>query len=471
MKAMFRLLIAVVVGLVCVSAVAQEKEVPHSQQQIQLSFAPVVKRVSPAVVNIYTKTRVQVQEASPLMNDPFFRQFFGQQGLALPGRTREQVISSLGSGVIVRADGLVVTSHHVVKDAQEIRVVLADKREFEASVTMRDPRSDLAFLRLKEAASLPFVELRNSDALEVGDMVLAIGNPFGVGQTVTSGIISALARGAVGVSDYQFFIQTDAAINPGNSGGALVDMDGKLIGINTAIYSKSGGSMGIGFAIPSNMVSSLLASNIEGGKVVRPWVGISAQPMTSEMAESLGLKAPRGVILQRVIEGSPAHKAGLKTGDVIVAVDGVDISSDQEMMYRIALVPLGKESQLTRLNAGREDKVVVKMMAPPENISRDMRRLTGAHPLSGISIANLSPALAAELGFDDIDATGVVVVQVEPSRTGVGGLLQVGDILVQINKQKVESTKQVDLLLKTKQRAWQVVYLRGGQLQTLTIRM
>ncbi|NBX03353.1 MAG: serine protease, partial [Alphaproteobacteria bacterium] len=218
---------------------AQEKEVPESRAAVQLSFAPVVKKAAPAVVNIYTKSRVQVQESlSPFAGDPFFQQFFGRQGLAVPGRTREQVVSSLGSGVIIKADGLIVTSHHVIRDAQEIRVVLADKREFDATVEVRDPRSDLAFLRIKSDGELPFLPLRDSDSLEVGDMVLAIGNPFGVGQTVTSGIISALARGAAGVSDYQFFIQTDAAINPGNSGGALVDLSGKLIGVNTAIYSK-----------------------------------------------------------------------------------------------------------------------------------------------------------------------------------------------------------------------------------------
>ena len=323
---------------------AAEKTVPQSPTQITLSFAPVVKIAAPAVVNSYTRARVPVRDnVSPLMSDPFFPQFVGQNS-ALAGRTHEQIVSSLGSGVIVKPDGVIVTSHHVIKDAEEINVVLADKREFSATVIARDPQSDLAFLRIK-ASDLPYLEMRDSDSLEVGDMVLAIGNPFGVGQTVTSGIISALARKAAGVSDYQFFIQTDAAINPGNSGGALVDMSGKLIGINTAIYSKSGGYQGIGFAIPSNMITSLLGSKLEKGRVVRPWIGLSVQPVTVEMAESLGLKSPRGVIVKRVVEGSPAEKSGLKGGDVVLSVNGTYISSDQDMIYRVALIHIGDKSE------------------------------------------------------------------------------------------------------------------------------
>ena len=451
---------------------AEEKAVPLSKEQATLSYAPVVKKAAPAVVNIYTKSRVQVQEQSPLMNDPFFKQFFGQQGLVLGGRTHEQVISSLGSGVIIKPDGLIVTSHHVINNAQEITVVLSDKREFEATVTARDPRSDLAFLRIKNSDALPFLELRDSDSLEVGDMVLAIGNPFGVGQTVTGGIISALARGAAGVSDYQFFIQTDAAINPGNSGGALVDMNGRLIGVNTAIYSKTGGYQGIGFAIPANMINSLLSSNIEnGGKIVRPWIGASAQAVTSEMAESLGLKSPHGVIVNSIAAGSPAEKAGLKVGDVILSVDGVDVSTDQEVLYRIALVPLGKQSQLKILRAGAENAISVEMVAPPETTARDVRRLKGKHPLDAVTVANLSPALATEIGMEDLTRTGVIVMKVEQAQTGINVPMQPGDIILQVNESKITSTKQLEAVLKRPSNSWQIVYQRGAQTLTLTVRM
>ncbi len=450
---------------------ANASEVPTSREQVQLSYAPVVKKAAPAVVNIYTKMRVQVQERlSPFAGDPFFQQFFGG-ALGVPGRTREQVVSSLGSGVIIKADGLIVTSHHVIKDAAEIRVVLADKREFDAVVELRDPRSDLAFLRVKADEPLPFIPLRDSDALEVGDLVLAIGNPFGVGQTVTSGIISALARGAAGVSDYQFFIQTDAAINPGNSGGALVDMNGKLIGVNTAIYSKTGGYQGIGFAIPANMVASLIEGVQKGGKVVRPWVGISAQPMTSEMAESLGLRAPEGAIIKSVVNGSPAARAGLKTGDVVLSVDGVAISTDQQMMYRIALVPIGKESELMVLRGGKQLAILVPMEAPPEKPARDARKIKGRNPLDGVTVANLSPALAVEIGYDDTAREGVVVLKVEPARTGINLPLSPGDIILQVNDQKITSSAQLDSLMKATLGAWQISYQRGGQVLTLTVRM
>ncbi|MEX1147469.1 MAG: trypsin-like peptidase domain-containing protein, partial [Sphingomonadales bacterium] len=248
-------------------ATAQERAVPQSQADVQLSFAPVVKAVTPAVVNIYTRRVVRSDpQASPFFDDPFFRRFFGD-GPAM-GTPRERVQRSLGSGVIVSADGIIVTSHHVIGEADQITVALYDRREFEAEVVLSDESTDLAVLRIDtEGEELPHLELRDSDTLEVGDLVLAIGNPFGVGQTVTSGIVSAVARTNVGVSDYQFFIQTDAAINPGNSGGALVTLDGKLAGINTAIYSRTGGSIGIGFAIPSNMVGSVVVAAVTDGKV------------------------------------------------------------------------------------------------------------------------------------------------------------------------------------------------------------
>ena len=287
--------------------------VPQSAAQIKLSFAPIVKEAAPAVVNVYARRVVAQRQVSPFFNDPFFRRFFGDQGGF--GAPRQRVERSLGSGVIISSDGIIITNHHVIKDADEVRVALADRREFDCDIVLDDERTDLAVLRIKDGSGdFPHLKFGDSDKLEVGDIVLAIGNPFGVGQTVTQGIVSAVARTHVGVSDYQFFIQTDASINPGNSGGALVDMSGNLVGINSAIYSRSGGSNGIGFAIPVNMVKLIADAARHGGTVRRPWIGASMQAVTADIAEGMGLDRPRGVLVTRIAKASPAAKAGLKVG-------------------------------------------------------------------------------------------------------------------------------------------------------------
>src|SRR3984893_11708892 len=296
---------------------AQDRRVPASPADIRLSYAPIVQRVQPAVVNVYAAK--VVQNRNPLLDDPIFRRFFG-----VPGQQPEQMQRSLGSGVMVDPSGLVVTNVHVIEGADEVKVSLSDKREFEAEIVLKDTRSDLAVLRLKGVQEkFPTLDFANSDELLVGDVVLAIGNPFGVGQTVTHGIISALARTQVGITDYQFFIQTDAAINPGNSGGALIDMTGRLAGVNTAIFSRSGGSQGIGFAIPANMVRVVVASAKGGGTTVRrPWLGAKLHPLTADSAERQWLRRRPGARVEPVIPGSPAARAGLKSGDLIVSVDG-----------------------------------------------------------------------------------------------------------------------------------------------------
>ena len=272
-------------------AAAQSPAVPTSRELIHLSFAPVVKKVAPAVVNVFSRRVVRTAEGpAALFNDPLFRRFFGNR---LPmGMPRERVENSLGSGVILDAAGFIVTNHHVIKDAQEVLVVLADRREFEAKIVLADEHADLAVLRIDaHGEKLPALQLGDSDALEVGDLVLAIGDPFGVGQTVTSGIVSGLAR-TIGANDFRSFIQTDAAINPGNSGGALVDLDGRLVGINAAIFSQSGGSIGIGFAIPASLVRGVLQAAVSGRKITRPWLGATGQGVTAEIAQSLGLPRP-----------------------------------------------------------------------------------------------------------------------------------------------------------------------------------
>src|SRR5499425_46509 len=333
---------------------AQQRQVPASASQLELSFAPVVKRVAPAVVNVYA-ARV-VANNNPFLADPFFRQFFG----AVP---REQVERSLGSGVIVDPTGLVVTNYHVIEGASQIKVALADKREFEADIVLKDQRSDLAVLRIKDAKErFPTLEFADSDELQVGDLVLAIGNPFGVGQTVTHGIVSAVARTQVGITDYQFFIQTDAAINPGNSGGALVDLAGRLVGINTAIFSRSGGSQGIGFAIPANMVRAVIASAQGGSAVVRrPWFGAKLQAITPEIAESLNLRRPVGALVSSVVARSPAARAGMRTGDLVVSVDGQEVDDVNAFDYRFATKPLGGQAHVGVMRSGREIKLAVAL--------------------------------------------------------------------------------------------------------------
>jgi len=318
------------------ATLAQAQSVPQSRSQVLLSFAPVVKQTAPAVVNVFTSKVATRQQRSPFFDDPFFKRFFDRETFPRQRRkTRRQ--NSLGSGVIVESDGYIITNNHVIKGGNDYRVVLADKREFKAKLLLQDAKTDLAILKIDtKGEEMATVKLGDSDKLEVGDLVLAIGNPFGVGQTVTSGIVSALARNRVGVSSYQFFIQTDAAINPGNSGGALVDMKGQLVGINTAIYSRSGGSNGIGFAIPVNMVKAVIRSSRAGGKIVRPWVGAKLQEVTQDIANSVGLERPRGAMISRLERQSPLAKSGMKRGDIIVKLDGKELDSAKEFTYRFA---------------------------------------------------------------------------------------------------------------------------------------
>ncbi|MET0867239.1 MAG: DegQ family serine endoprotease, partial [Pseudorhodoplanes sp.] len=430
---------------------------PRSPNELKLSFAPVVKRVTPAVVNVYAAR--MVENRNPLFDDPFFRRFFGAPG-NIP---REQMQRSLGSGVIVDAGGLVITNNHVVEGATEVKVSLSDKREFEAEIVLKDQRTDLAVLRIKDSKErFPSIEFGNSDELEVGDVVLAIGNPFGVGQTVTHGIVSALARTQVGITDYQFFIQTDAAINPGNSGGALVDLAGRLVGINTAIFSRSGGSQGIGFAIPVNMVQVVAASAKGGGSAVkRPWLGAKLQNMTPEIAEGLGIKRNSGALVASVSANSPAAKAGLKTGDVIVAIDGQSVEDQNAFDYRFGTRPIGGQAQIGLLRSGREASVVVALQSPPER-PREEVVLKARSPLTGAKVGNLSPALADELRLDAA-AEGVVVLEISQGSPAHRLGFQRGDIVLSINEQNVSTSKDLERLTGNTQRMWQITIVRDGR--------
>ncbi|ACI97868.1 DegQ family serine endoprotease [Rhodospirillum centenum] len=442
-----------------------QRAVPDNREQIQLSFAPVVKQVIPAVVNIYT-TRTVRQRVSPLFDDPLFRRFFGD---ALGGVPRERMEASLGSGVIVSADGLIITNAHVIQDSDQIQVVLADRREFPAKLVSQDERVDLAVLRIDtKGERLPFLQLRDSDDLEVGDLVLAIGNPFGVGQTVTSGIVSAVARTAVGVSDYNFFIQTDAAINPGNSGGALVTMDGRLVGINSAIYSRNGGSIGIGFAIPSNMVRTVIDAVAAGGKLVRPWIGADGQAVTADLAAGLNLARPGGVLINQVRPGGPADKAGLRRGDVITGVNGREVDGPDALRYRIATLPIGGKATLTVLRGGKEQQLTLGLIAPPEDPPREVTTLQGRNPLAGAEVGNLNPALIEEIGFSGAQE-GVVVLQVARGSPAAMTGLRPGDVILRINGTAIERVRDLSAELARRARAWTIDVQRGDQVLTTTI--
>jgi Do/DeqQ family serine protease len=437
-------------------ATAQERRVPASQAELRLSFAPIVQRVAPAVVNVYAAKIIQ--NRNPLLDDPIFRRFFG-----VPGQQPEQMQRSLGSGVMVDPSGLVVTNNHVIEGADQVKVALADKREFEAEIVLKDTRTDLAILRLKNVhEKFPTLDFANSDELQVGDVVIAIGNPFGVGQTVTHGIVSALARTQVGITDYQFFIQTDAAINPGNSGGALVDMTGRLVGINTAIFSRSGGSQGIGFAIPANMVRVVVASPKNGGKAVkRPWLGARLQAVTPEIAETIGLKAPAGALVASVTPGSPAARAGLKLSDLIVSIDGQPVEDPNAFDYRFATRPLGGTSQIEVQRNGRPVKLTVALETAPDT-GRDEITITTPSPFQGAKVANISPALADELHLDS-GAEGVVVTALTDDGMAANVGFRKGDIILSVNNKKIVKTADLERAVSEARRLWRITLMRGGQ--------
>jgi serine protease Do len=453
--------------LLLMPAAAQAQRVPESRADISLSFAPLVKRVAPAVVNIYAKKVVRSAPSSPFFDDPFFRRFFGDSFSF--GYPRERIQNSLGSGVIVRGDGIVVTNFHVINESDEITVVLADRREFDATLIGADQTTDLAFLRIDARGErLPSLEFRDSDDLEVGDLVLAIGNPFGVGQTVTNGIVSALARTARGVSDFGFFIQTDAAINPGNSGGALVGMDGRLVGINTAIYTRSGGSNGIGFAIPSNMVRTVMSGVLGGGKLRRPWTGLSGQDVTADLAHSLRLTRPVGLLVNEVYPSSPAARAGIQVGDVVTAVNGREVEDGASFRYRVATLTLGGSAKITVRRGGADRIVAMPLEEAPETPPRNVTALDGRHPLAGATVANLSPALAEELSLAG-QYKGVVVVDLRAGSIAQRVGFRAGDVVLRVNDAEVGTVAALQQALNRVGSRWQITLRRDGNVRTIVI--
>ncbi|MDE2464551.1 MAG: Do family serine endopeptidase [Alphaproteobacteria bacterium] len=438
---------------------------PTTTTEMQLSFAGVVRRVAPAVVNVYARSVVR-QQVNPLFADPLFQQFFG-----LSPQFRRRVQQSLGSGVIVRSDGVILTNDHVIAGAQDIVVALSDRREFKAKVLLADKRTDLAVLKINvpRGERLPTIAFGNSDRLQVGDIVLAIGDPFGVGQTVTQGIVSALARTNVADGSYRFFIQTDAAINPGNSGGALVTTDGKLAGINTAIYSRSGGNIGIGFAIPANLARRVVDGALGGG-VQLPWFGAAGQSVTPKLASALGLKLPEGVVLNQVYPGGPAAKAGLKRGDVVLAIDGADVNSMDALNYRVATHKPGEIASVRAVTNGHVHAVSVRLDLPPQNPPPDKVVIGGQNPLTGAHVENLSPAVATQLQLDPM-LRGVVVASPGQGLAANQGF-ETGDIIQSINGQAIRNVGQLRqaLLAGERQGGWEIVVNRNGQQLSLAVR-
>lgn len=428
------------------------RRVPADAASMKLSFAPVVKKAAPAVVNVASRRVVQRRV------DPFWDFFMGG------GQGGSQVQGSLGSGAVVRADGVIITNHHNIDGMSDITVQLADRREFPAVVLLDDPRADLAVLKIDtKGEKLPVMAIDDQDQLEVGDLVLAMGNPFGVGQTVTNGIVSALARTDVGAADFGSYIQTDAAINPGNSGGPLVDMDGDLVGINTFIISRSGSSSGVGFAIPAAVVRQVVSAAMGGGhSVVRPWLGVKGQPVTGDIARSLGMTAPRGVLVAQVYPGSSAERAGLKEGDVILSIDGRPVNDEGGGAFAIGTHKIGDRVPMVIQRGDREQTITVRADAAPATPARDERTLSGNNPFNGATVVNLSPAVAQDLGIDPFAGKGALVTKLAAGYAQ--GWMRPGDFVRTVNGRTINTVADLASAAASQPNRWNITIQRGGQL-------
>ena len=440
--------------------VAQAQRLPETRAEIDLTFAPLVQEVSPAVVNVYTQKTVRTGVT------PMEMLLFGR---AAP---QSRVQNSLGSGVIVRADGVIVTNNHVVKDADSFRVVLSDRREYPAELVLNDERTDLAVLKIDtDGDTLPVLSFADTREAQVGDLVMAIGNPFGVGQTVTSGIISATARTDVGISDYSFFIQTDAAVNPGNSGGALVNMRGELVGVNTAIYSRGGGSNGIGFAIPAEMVKRVVNAAMNEGTFVRPWLGLAAQSVSFDMAKAQGLSRPIGVMVTEVYDGGPADKSGLRRGDLVTAIDGREVFDEKGLKFLAAIRNPGEQAQLNVLRGGKNQVIGVKVEPPPGATEADIVLLDGQNVFNGARVVELSPRLAEENGLDPFQKGSGIYVYSVSRRSVARNYFRPGDIIRSVNGKQTKTVKDLQGVLNESGNSWDIEIDRNGRTVRGTIRL
>ena len=400
------------------------------------AMSEIAVAVKPAIVNILTTRTVKVQGGADMFDDPFFKRFFGDQ-FNHQRQPRERKSAGLGSGVIVSSDGYIVTNYHVVKDADEIKVTLTDKKEYQGKVIGSDPKTEISIIKI-EATGLPTLPWGNSDKLQVGEIVLAVGNPYGLNQTVTMGIVSAIGRANVGVADYEDFIQTDAAINPGNSGGALVNARGELVGINTAIFSTSGGYQGIGFAIPSNMIKSIMDSLMKKGKVVRGWLGVSIQKITPELSKQFNVNGDSGVLVSDAVENSPAEKAGIRRGDIIIEYDGKKTDEPSQIRNMVANTLPGEERTLTILRDGKQ----LSIKATIGEVPSDLQGGPGDYQsvLKGIGVQEITPELAKKMNIP-ARMQGVVINDIDESSPAAGILTQ-GDVVQEINRKQISNLKE-----------------------------
>lgn len=476
-SALLFITVGVIIGLVISSQLnihskGYSQDVTISKESIDIltktnqALSEVANAVKPSVVNISsTKTIKSPGFQNPFFNDPFFRRFFGDE-FKFFERPREFRQSGLGSGVIVDKDGYILTNYHVIKGSDEITIKLSDKREFKGKMIGSDPKTDIAVIKI-QAEKLPSIKWGDSDKLKVGEMVLAIGNPFGLNQTVTSGIISATGRANVGIADYEDFIQTDAAINPGNSGGALVNIRGELVGINTAIFSTSGGYMGIGFAIPSNMVKVVMDNLIKKGKVVRGWLGVSIQPITPELAKQFGIQENKGVLIGDVLEDSPAEKAGLKRGDVIIEIDGKEFSDPSALRNAVASIPPGKEINIKILRDAKQMNLKATISELPADAQKFSTQTESL--LRGIEVKDITPDVRRALSLPK-RVTGVIITGISDG-SPAAEILAENDIIMEINRKKINNTKDYTNALGAikKNQPLLVLVYRNGNTLYLTI--
>lgn len=435
------------------SQAALPQSLPDDQEMP--SLAPMLDKVTPAVVNIATEGRITVQQ-NPLYSDPFFRRFFN-----LPGPVQRKT-QSLGSGVIVDAQrGLVLTNNHVIENAVQITVTLRDGRQLQAELVGSDPETDVAVIRIP-SDGLVDIKLSDSDSLRVGDFVVAIGNPFGLGQTVTSGIVSALSRSGLGIEGYEDFIQTDASINPGNSGGALVNLKGELIGINTAIFSQSGGNIGIGFAIPINLSLQIMEQLVSTGEVDRGYIGISVQDLTPELADALGVKNQSGAIIVSVGKGSPAELAGLQAGDVLMSVNSKLVNSANIARNHIGLLPVGERVEFDFYREGKRQRLIVEVSSSLSNLSS---RSIGNQRLEGISFSNIDTN-SRYYGVVE----GVIVEEIDQVSLAWQRGLRPGDIITSVNKLPLKNTQEFFDLLENYTGSLLLRIVRGNTAAFLVLR-
>ena len=464
--------VALVSGIITPDSTTLAREKTVSQETTKFlgklsdALAEVADAVRPSVVNVSTTSTVTMEEnpEGDLFNDPFFRHFFGDPH---GHQKRKYKSAALGSGVIFSENGYILTNNHVVKGAEDIKVVLSDKREFKGKIVGTDPRTDLAVIKIN-AKDLPAAKLGDSSKLKPGDIVLAVGTPFGLNSTITMGIVSAVGRSNLGIADFEDFIQTDAAINPGNSGGALVNTNGEVVGINTAIFSTSGGYMGVGFAIPSDMAKTVMDSIIKHGKVVRGWLGVSIQDLTPDIAKSLGIKQQTGALVADVVKDSPAEKAGLKRGDVIVTFDGKPVEDSTSLRNMVSAAAPGKSVTFKLLREGKELSVTATLSEFKER--KAVKKVEYNNVLKGITVQELTASLRDQIGVPE-NMNGVVITDVGAD-SPAQGILQAGDVVLEVNRHDIKNLSDYDQLVSKigeKDPVLLLIYREGGTIY-ITIR-